>query len=184
MSTRLLADSSNPPLPRPGINARADRRLSRHPLRVSPHLGEISFPQTSTRKLEDAPCPMTPDIVLDGSADCAGVGSLAAHPLHLLQELLIQDKIRAFHAHYLPRLGIASEAGLPVPGLPPPRTLSFGGCASLQAQPDRKGGNLEPRSTQYGFPQVPDPARSAGTFRLRPDRQAERGPLRVRSPGR
>jgi hypothetical protein len=97
---------------------------------ISPHLGKISFPQPAACKLENAPGPVAAEVVLDGSGHCAGVGPLAAHPGHLLQKLLIQHKIRAFHTHnstrrqrsvlfarWWPLLGALFLIGCGIPGL-------------------------------------------------------------------
>lgn len=69
---------------------------------IFPHLAKLAFPESRSGKLEDAPRSVAPKEIFDGPSHCPRVGPLAAHPRHLLQELLIQHKIRAFHTHNLP----------------------------------------------------------------------------------
>src|SRR5436305_12758251 len=56
---------------------------------VPPHLREIPFPKTAPRELQDAPCPVSPQVVFDGSGHGARVGPLSANAGDLFKELLI-----------------------------------------------------------------------------------------------
>ena len=66
---------------------------------IAPHLGKVAFPQTRPCKFQDSSSPVPPQVVLHGLGDCPRVGPLPAHTGQLFQEVLIQHKIRALHAH-------------------------------------------------------------------------------------
>src|SRR5947209_8247521 len=78
---------------------------------VPPHLREIPFPKTAPRELQDAPCPVSPQVVFDGSGHGARVGPLSTHAGDLFEELLIQHKVRAFHIHSLLQLDLCTFSG-------------------------------------------------------------------------
>jgi hypothetical protein len=85
------------------IQTEVSTRTTRPPAgrAVVAHRGEIPVPEPGPGKLEDAIRPHPPDELLERATDRRRVRALTAELDRLLEEMLIEHKICAFHAHTL-----------------------------------------------------------------------------------